>query len=1288
MHRRLLGAESESESDSQSQVDRETETVFLGQSPVDEDAENTDVRRQAISKRNDVSKGVEELEKRRNSMIDTDLYTWGSCLHGELGLADEISYSQSKCVKTLPGIVTNTLGCNIIDIALGDCRTLALSQDGKILHWGRRFGKAIDEDHSTNPKMFIWDDINWNPSIISFPEQVKVEMVFCGYAHCAFLSNNQRSLWTMGLNNCGQLGIGNEISTSQPNVIKFYGLNIENGQREELVNFKIHSCSLGRFHSACIIEFGDQSRRVYSWGSNAKGALGNGIPMNSLIPTSISLFEDVRCEEISVGEFHSAFLTNTNQVYFCGFINERLICRFPRLIRFSAKSKIVSIKSGRGQTLALDEDGMVSCWPYHSSIVRNETLSSHSSHQIRCVIEKNISVSKMDMKGQQCIFLSSEDSIFTMNLDTEGNEHNLLEVKSPHTQLSVEKTIFSGLTHYALNVESSFSYKNEIAALFDSSEFSDTLILVGEVGIACHMFILLSRLPLFYQWIEQNAMLKEKDKTDFSHVELLNGTSSTQHSFSYIYRINPKTGVNVSILKYVLNFGYTGAIESFKDCFNIDDTEHLDYIFRNFGVRQIELSSSQSADLSIDLDLVAKNLEFLPDICLKIDNFCIFAHRAILYARSDFFKRMLLSGLMETFADSISFKEIDGFEINAFKNSILWLYTGTLDSRSFEMEDFYNLLVLSDCMGLSELKFKCEKLFFKFILSKSATEVNGSMLFVSLRFAQRYRAFRFQDLIFNSSLRAPLENAIKTYSLNQIIFFNNEYYSDNDQASRLDVETFLSIVYDIYTRSKEVRKATEDFKRNFLYRETNSEQVLKDEHFVVFEDDFRVMERPYLLLFATNIVTSVLCFLSAVIFFIRVDTLYAQNWFVTLLTLILALLISIVGRIFQSWHRSKFKINWWRKRQISKKILSLSSNMQSLSVLSERVQDLPKFDHDSYDATHLDPTGDQICSKVALLENVAGSTDQTLEDSDESISSELLSHHNYIPRIAQSLRNELRNTKNELYSIKQTAKAQQSLNFSVDFDILAQSIGSRVAFLVFLLLLSYYLDSTVTKAKSPPKLLIVWIPLIIFDFIYIIRVLRSTFALSRRLWHSSISRSQSFGIAIILVSLAVFLNFLALYFFSLDGILFGQNITMILKVTGITSLSWYVVFFPILIPSGTVSFFLLFIDFLFLVSAAIYLSFCHTRRYFKAFYARIKNKNPHLTIPIIFCSIIITHLLSFSLFSGVFLLALKLNDFPDLPYRTIFIPIFIFTASLTIQSIWMYRMRKFAWKSFRHVWKR
>jgi len=85
------------------------------------------------------------------------------------------------------------------------------------------------------------------------------------------------------------------------------------GSKTNSKNKKNFQVSGGEEHSLELKSNG----KVYSWGWNGAGQLGNGTLNSSLVPVLVLL--DKKIVQISAGGYHSLALTSDEKVYFWGW---------------------------------------------------------------------------------------------------------------------------------------------------------------------------------------------------------------------------------------------------------------------------------------------------------------------------------------------------------------------------------------------------------------------------------------------------------------------------------------------------------------------------------------------------------------------------------------------------------------------------------------------------------------------------------------------------------------------------------------------------------------------------------------------------------------------------------------------------------------------------------------------------------------------------------------------------------------------------------------------------------
>jgi alpha-tubulin suppressor-like RCC1 family protein len=263
--------------------------------------------------------------------IISDVYSWGTSMHGELG-------RNARRNDKIPRLVGDLQGKGIIDIACGDRRTIALDSGGNVYLWGRKFGRNIDENLRFRPRMFLWTDISMDPVKLDFA--IPVEKIYCGHTHAMLLCENGKSLYAMGVNKFGQLGIGNETSCSLPKKVSF-----QFPSRMDTRNYRIEEVSLGKFHSICLLRIsknGLNSNFVYAWGRGSDGALGYGQTADLRQPHLLKdLLNPIK---VSAGDTHSAVSLYSGDVFVFGtfHMNLRLISAIKINVEPNLKLRLLS----------------------------------------------------------------------------------------------------------------------------------------------------------------------------------------------------------------------------------------------------------------------------------------------------------------------------------------------------------------------------------------------------------------------------------------------------------------------------------------------------------------------------------------------------------------------------------------------------------------------------------------------------------------------------------------------------------------------------------------------------------------------------------------------------------------------------------------------------------------------------------------------------------------------------------------------------------------------------------
>lgn len=155
-------------------------------------------------------------------------------------------------------------------------------------------------------------------------------------------------VYVKGHNDFGQLGIpGGQTTHFEPN--RFFFCN----------DIRVKKIVCGYAYTGAIT-FDD---KLYMWGAGENGRLGNGLTINTYVPTKIS----VNVKDVQVGSTHTCFLTNDGKVYTFGKsyftgINTHTDILTPTLLPFNEQIQSISIGGSGYHTMALTVTNKLYTW--------------------------------------------------------------------------------------------------------------------------------------------------------------------------------------------------------------------------------------------------------------------------------------------------------------------------------------------------------------------------------------------------------------------------------------------------------------------------------------------------------------------------------------------------------------------------------------------------------------------------------------------------------------------------------------------------------------------------------------------------------------------------------------------------------------------------------------------------------------------------------------------------------------------------------------------------------------
>jgi alpha-tubulin suppressor-like RCC1 family protein len=226
---------------------------------------------------------------------------WGLNSSGQLG-------NGSTFIRNVPTEITSRFslaaGDKITSLSLGEFCSSSLSATGRVFMWGFNGWGGLGDGTGTNRN--VPTEIT---SRFSLAAGDKIILLSIGSSHSSALTTTGR-VFMWGLNNRGQLGDGTGTYRDVPTEIT--------SRFSLAASDKIILLSIGSSHSSALSATG----RVFMWGYNNNGQLGVGVSTNRDVPTQItsrfSLAAGDKITSLSLGWSHSSALTTTGRVFMWG----------------------------------------------------------------------------------------------------------------------------------------------------------------------------------------------------------------------------------------------------------------------------------------------------------------------------------------------------------------------------------------------------------------------------------------------------------------------------------------------------------------------------------------------------------------------------------------------------------------------------------------------------------------------------------------------------------------------------------------------------------------------------------------------------------------------------------------------------------------------------------------------------------------------------------------------------------------------------------------------------------
>ena len=351
------------------------------------------------------------------------VYTWaeggrGDNNNGELGDGTNESRSTPKCISEITGNELN--GKKIKQIYFNNSAAMALDENGKIYVWGNnavgQLGDGTTQNRNT-PKCI--SDISGSEL-----NGKNIKQIY-GKGHTKIALDENGKVYTWGSNTFGELGDGTTQNRSTPKCISdITGSELNGRNIKEIV------------HESLTIIALDTAGKVYTWGYNSNGELGDGTTQDRNTPKCISDEAGSELNGRNIKEIlHSAYgtilaLDNTGKICTWGGNEYGQLGDGTNQERSTPKcisditgsdlnnKNIIKIYISKKTTMALDDEGKVYTWGYNSngelgdgttenknipkciSDIQNSSLNNIYIKEINIYEDNNASIISLDNNGK------------------------------------------------------------------------------------------------------------------------------------------------------------------------------------------------------------------------------------------------------------------------------------------------------------------------------------------------------------------------------------------------------------------------------------------------------------------------------------------------------------------------------------------------------------------------------------------------------------------------------------------------------------------------------------------------------------------------------------------------------------------------------------------------------------------------------------------------------------------------------------------------------------------------
>jgi alpha-tubulin suppressor-like RCC1 family protein len=290
-------------------------------------------------------------------------------------------------------------------VALGQTHTVALGSDGNLYAWGFNNHGQLGNGTTTQDSV---------PVMVTKPGGVTSwTAVACGAFHNIAIGNDG-NVYVWGFNSQGQLADSALTDKSTPTMVSLPGA--------------VTATEVSASSNACLALASDG--KIYAWGKNANGQLGDSTTHDHITPTAVHLW-GVTPVSITSGAFFNTCLDNNGNIWAWGQANNGQTGNGST----SPSNEIVPVEAskpggvtswnsyavGASFVLAIGNDGNTYGWGFGGTgEMGNGTLTSNNTTIVSPSLPSGIVASKVAAGHNHGFIVDTGDSLYSWGRNFEG----------------------------------------------------------------------------------------------------------------------------------------------------------------------------------------------------------------------------------------------------------------------------------------------------------------------------------------------------------------------------------------------------------------------------------------------------------------------------------------------------------------------------------------------------------------------------------------------------------------------------------------------------------------------------------------------------------------------------------------------------------------------------------------------------------------------------------------------------------------------------------------------------